>query len=93
MTLQLLNRFKQIHFDLSMDSIGGMSQYMRSAGVWTWEQMQNFVNELAEFREKNKDWLLVSLNSTYQLYNAHLIKEFFEFTRDLGDAIVNMRVP
>ena len=33
---------------------------MRSAGVWTWEQMQNFVNELAEFREKNKDWLLVS---------------------------------
>ena len=87
------NRFKQIHFDLSMDSIGGMFEYMRSAGVWTWEQMQNFVNELAEFREKNKDWLLVSLNSTYQLYNAHLIKEFFEFTRDhFGDGHVNMRV-
>ena len=54
-------RFKQIHFDLSMDSIGGMFEYMRSAGVWTWEQMQKFINELAEFRLKNKDWLLVSL--------------------------------
>ena len=87
------NRFKQIHFDLSLDSIGGMFEYMRSAGVYTWTEMQKFINELAEFRLKNKDWLLVSLNSTYQLYNAHLIKQFFEFTNDhFGNGHVNMRV-
>lgn len=91
--LATFNKFKQIHFDLSVDSIGPMFEYMRSAGVWTWEQMEEFIKELAEFREKNKDWLLVSLNSTYQLYNAHLIKEFFEYTYNmLGPEHVNMRV-
>ena len=87
------SRFKQIHFDLSLDTIGPMFEYMRSAGVYTWNEMKEFIIELGEFREQNKDWLLVSLNSTYQLYNAHLIKEFYEFTYDqLGAGHVNMRV-
>ena len=87
------NKFKQIHFDLSLDSVGPMFEYMRSAGVYTWNEMDSFIGELGEFREKNKDWLLVSLNSTYQLYNAHLIKEFFEYTYNrLGAGHVNMRV-
>ena len=41
--------------------------------------MNKLIGELAKFQQKNKDWLLVSLNSTYQLYNS-LIKEFFEYT-------------
>lgn len=91
--ISTFDKFKQIHFDLSVDSVGPMFEYMRSAGIYTWEEMHTFINELAEFREKNKDWLLVSLNSTYQLYNAHLIKEFFEYTHNmLGPEHVNMRV-
>ena len=91
--LATFNRFKQIHFDLSVDSVGPMFEYMRSAGIFTWDQMNTFIGELAEFQQKNKSWLHVSLNSTYQLYNSHLIKEFFDYTyKHLGPGHVNMRV-
>lgn len=87
------SRFKHLHFDLSVDSTGDMFEYMRSAGVFTWSQMHKFITELAEYREQNKDWLLVSLNSTFQVYNAHLIKDFHEYTyKMLGPEHVNMRV-
>ena len=70
-----------------------MFEYMRSAGIFKWDQMNKLIGELAKFQQKNKDWLLVSLNSTYQLYNSHLIKEFFEYTYNhLGPGHVNMRV-
>ena len=91
--LKKFSHFKQIHFDLSMDTPGPMFEYMRSAGVFTWEQFDKFVTELAEYRKDNEDWLLVSLNSTFQIYNATMLKELHEYTYEkLGPGHVNCRV-
>lgn len=78
--------FKQIHWDLSMDMPGPMFEYLRSAGVFTWDQMHNFVQDLSRYVKDNSDWLMVSLNSSYQLYNAHKLYEFFTYIHDMfGD--------
>jgi len=91
--LDVFNNFKQIHFDLSMDTPGPMFEYMRSAGLYSWEEIDKFVDELAEYRKQNMDWLLVSLNSSYQIYNATRLKELYEYTYDkLGENHVNHRL-
>lgn len=74
--------FKKIHWDLSVDTTGPLFDYMRSAGVYTWNQMDGFVNDLSRYIKDNSSWLLVSLNSSYQIYNAHKLDEFFEYIYD-----------
>lgn len=91
--LDVFNCYKQIHFDLSMDTPGPMFEYMRSAGIYTWPEFDKFVDELAEYRRDNMKWLLVSLNSSYQVFNATRIKELYEYTYDkLGENHVNHRL-
>jgi hypothetical protein len=85
--------FKQLHFDLSLDAIGPLFEYMRSDGVFTWEQMDSFINQLSEFKKHHSSWLNVSLNSSYQVYNAMDIENFFNYThKHFGTGAVNMRV-
>jgi len=81
--------FKQIHWDLSTDVASPMFEYMRRNGVWTWEQMHKHIQDLANYHKENEDWLMVSLNSSYQLYNATSLNEFFTYTRDMNFDINN----
>ena len=74
--LATFNRFKQLHSIQVLIVLDPMFEYMRSAGIFKWDQMNKLIGELAEFKQKNKDWLLVKLriNST-MLYNS-LLKSF-----------------
>ena len=86
--------FKQIHWDLSTDVASPMFEYMRSNGVWTWEQMHKHIQDLSDYHKENEDWLMVSLNSSYQLYNATSLNEFFIYVRDMfeGRGNINNRI-
>lgn len=86
--------FKQIHWDLSTDVASPMFEYMRSNGVWTWEQMNKHIQDLSDYHKENEDWLMVSLNSSYQLYNATSLNEFFIYVRDMfeGRGNINNRI-
>jgi len=86
--------FKQLHWDLSIDAVGPMFEYMRSAGVYTWDQMNSNIQDLSNYVKDNHHWLMVSLNSSYQVYNAHKLDEFFTYIRDMFGAYhsINSRV-
>lgn len=91
--LQSFENFKMIRLDLSMDMVGKMFEYTRSAGVFTWEQMDKFVDDAVEFRAKNWKWFSLGINSSYQIFNAAYLKDFFEYANTkLGPGQINMRV-
>ena len=80
--LQSLDRFKMINLDLSIDAVGPMFEYMRSAGLFTWSEMQNRINEICDFNFKNNSWFKFAINSSYQIYNALTLKEFYTYIRN-----------
>jgi len=86
--------FNRINWDLSMDTTGPMFEYMRSSGVYTWNQMHSFTHDLSEYVKENSNWLMVSINSSYQIFNVHKLYEFFTYVHDMfGDYTnINNRV-
>jgi sulfatase maturation enzyme AslB (radical SAM superfamily) len=80
--LQTFENFKHIHFDLSMDTPGDMFEYMRSAGVFTWQQFDQSVIQLMDFQKQNSSWMHTSINSSYQLYNARHLHSFFQYVKE-----------
>lgn len=90
--MEAFSRFKQLHFDLSMDSVGDLFEYMRSDGIFTWQQFDSFVKELKVYN-KSASWMNVSVNSSYQVYNSMDIYNFYEYVHDnFGPDSVNKRV-
>lgn len=91
--LQTFDNFKQIHFDLSLDAPGKLFEYMRSAGVFSWEEYDETVKNLVEFSSRNSSWFKFGVNSSYQVYNAADIGNFFNYLKTrLGSYEVNLRV-
>jgi sulfatase maturation enzyme AslB (radical SAM superfamily) len=91
--LQTFDNFKQLHFDMSLDAPGKLFEYMRSAGVFTWEQYDDTLTRLVEFRDQNHSWFKLGANSSYQIYNAADIGNFFDYLKlRLGSYEVNLRV-
>jgi len=77
--LQSLDRFKTINLDLSIDAVGPMFEYMRSARLFTWKEMENRIHEICKFNYANSDWMKFAINSSYQIYNALTLKDFYMY--------------
>lgn len=84
-----LSHFKRIEIDISLDAVGDRFEYMRSNGLVTWEQISKTVLDVYEFKKDNP-WLVMSLNASYQLYNADNIYDFIKFAAPISD--MNLRV-
>ena len=54
--LQKFDNLKFFELDLSLDTPGSMFEYMRSAGIFTWEQMKKLIDDLAHFKKENSSW-------------------------------------
>jgi MoaA/NifB/PqqE/SkfB family radical SAM enzyme len=87
--LSRLSHFKSIALDISIDAVGDRFEYMRSNGLFSWEQMSKVIKDVCEFRKDNT-WLDLSINASYQLYNADNIYDFIKFAAPISD--MNLRV-
>lgn len=74
--LQRCETLDNFILDLSLDAPNHMFEYMRSAGIFTWTEMEKFLDELKYFRELNSSWFKLHLNSSIQAYNFDTILEF-----------------
>ena len=74
--LQRCETLDNFILDLSLDAPNHMFEYMRSAGIFTWIEMEKFLDELKYFRELNSSWVKLHLNSSIQAYNFDTILDF-----------------
>jgi len=74
--LQQFETLKYFELDISMDAPNHMFEYMRSAGIFTWEQMENLLDELKYFQDINSSWFKMTFNASIQAYNFDTIIEF-----------------
>lgn len=81
--LQEFDRFKLLHLDVSLDVVGNMFEYMRSDKIFSWEQMNLFINKVSTFGFGNSKWFKFSCNSSYQICNSTKIKELYEYNHNL----------
>jgi len=77
--LQSLDRFKIVNLDLSIDAVGPMFEYMRSAKLFTWKEMETRIHEICKFNYANSNWMKFAINSSYQIYNALTLKDFYMY--------------
>tara|TARA_B110001454_G_C12707900_1_gene429411 strand:- start:272 stop:1561 length:1290 start_codon:yes stop_codon:yes gene_type:complete len=80
--LDKFNKLKELVIDLSIDAIGPMFEYMRSNGVFTWEQMEETCDKLTNYKEINKNWFKFQINSSYQMFNYDNVLTFLDFIVD-----------
>ena len=89
--LHLFQNLKKLKIDLSIDSTGKMFEYMRSNGVFTWEQMEKLCYDLKYFKKDNLSWFTHEVNSSYQIYNYDNILDFYDFVYRT-DGETNIRI-
>ena len=89
--LHLFKNLKKLKIDLSIDSTGKMFEYMRSNGVFTWEQMEKLCYDLKYFKKDNSSWFTHEVNSSYQIYNFDNILDFYNFVYRT-DGETNIRI-
>jgi MoaA/NifB/PqqE/SkfB family radical SAM enzyme len=76
--LSAFEKVGRIGYNLSIDAVGPLFEYMRSAGVFSWDQMEKLIQELIYYK-KNHSNIILSYNSSYQIYNSLNIKNFYEY--------------
>jgi MoaA/NifB/PqqE/SkfB family radical SAM enzyme len=74
--LQQFETLEAFELDVSVDAPNHMFEYMRSAGIFNWEDMQKLLDELKYFQKLNSSWFRMSFNSSIQAYNFDTILEF-----------------
>jgi len=89
--LQKFENLKFFELDLSIDVPNNMFEYMRSAGVFTWEQMSKLIDDLTHFKKENSSWFNMCFNASIQAYNFDTVLEFDKICRDAG-ALNNTRM-
>tara|TARA_R110000851_G_scaffold181225_2_gene328855 strand:+ start:1992 stop:3089 length:1098 start_codon:yes stop_codon:yes gene_type:complete len=89
--LQEFENLKFFELDLSIDAPNIMFEYMRSAGVYTWKQMNSLIDDLTHFKKENKSWFHMCFNSSIQAFNFDTVLEFDKLCRDAG-ALNNTRM-
>lgn len=89
--LQKFENLKFFELDLSLDAPNNMFEYMRSAGIFTWEQMSKFIDDLAHFKKENSSWFHMCFNASIQAYNFDTVLEFDKICRD-ANALNNTRM-
>jgi organic radical activating enzyme len=76
--LAVFNKVGKIRLNLSIDAVGPLFEYMRSAGVFSWDELEKLIKELFLFKKSNNNTIL-NFNSSYQIYNSLNIKNFYEY--------------
>jgi organic radical activating enzyme len=89
--LQKFENLKWFELDLSIDAPSKMFEYMRSDGLWKWEQMRSLIDDLMHFKKQNDSWFNMCYNSSIQAYNFDTVVEFNELCKEAG-ALNNTRM-
>tara|TARA_E500000331_G_scaffold319793_1_gene332781 strand:+ start:141 stop:1238 length:1098 start_codon:yes stop_codon:yes gene_type:complete len=89
--LQKFENLKFFELDLSIDAPNIMFEYMRSAGIFTWEQMSKLIDDLTYFKKQNSSWFHMCFNASIQAYNYDTVLEFDSVCRKAG-ALNNTRM-
>jgi len=76
--LSAFEKVGRIGYNLSIDAVGPLFEYARSAGVFSWEQMEKLIKDLIYFKKNNHNMIL-NYNASYQIYNSLNIKNFYEY--------------
>ena len=79
--LKVFDEYKTIGINLSIDGTGRLFEYMRSAGVFSWKEMLDNLEEIDfwQITTKKKNHRVFSVNSSFQIYNAYNTYDFFKF--------------
>jgi len=89
--LDNFNKLKELVIDISIDAVGPMFEYMRSNGVFTWDEMEATCDKLTKYKRTNKEWFNFQINSSYQIFNYDNTLEFVDFVHD-HEADSNIRL-
>lgn len=82
--LQSFETLKSFELDLSLDAPSTMFEYMRSAGVFTWAEMEKVLADLKYFAQVNSSWFNFSLNASIQAYNFDTILQLNNLAIECG---------
>jgi radical SAM protein with 4Fe4S-binding SPASM domain len=78
--LNLLEDFKYVNINLSLDATGSYFSYMRSAGIIDWPTIVQKASIIKDWCEKaRKGTYKLNINGTFQLINILDLKDFIEF--------------
>lgn len=79
--LNLLKGFKYVNINFSLDSVGPLFEYMRSAGVVTWEHIKEKLLLVKTWCDNQNDGntYKMNLNGAFQIYNSLNLYDFIEF--------------
>lgn len=76
--LDEFNKLGKLSIDISIDAYGPLFEYMRSNGVFTWDQMKETCDKLAEYKSEN-EWFGIQINASYQMFNYNNMYDFIDF--------------
>jgi len=81
--LDKLLGFKYVNINFSLDATGDLFSYMRSAGLFTFEQIDKQLDLVLAWTKKatatGYGIYKVNINGAYQIYNMLNIKDFIEY--------------
>lgn len=84
-----LHEFKEVVINVSVDATGELFSYMRSAGVFSFDDLCKNIKALKEIDMPN---LRVQINASHQIYNSLNILDFYKtFTEDIPVSDIEMR--
>jgi radical SAM protein with 4Fe4S-binding SPASM domain len=73
---QLLKKFKNVHWTVSVDGVGQEFEYVRYGGSW-----DQFVKNLQQLRQ---DFEKINFNSTWCIMTAYGVLECIDFLQEMG---------
>jgi len=87
--IEELYEFKEVCINVSVDATGSLFSYMRSAGVFDFDNLCENIKALKNLKMKN---LKIQVNGSHQLYNSLNLYDFYKtFTKDIPVDDIQMR--
>jgi len=87
--IEELYEFKEVCINVSVDATGSLFSYMRSAGVFDFDNLCENIEALKNLKMKN---LKIQVNGSHQLYNSLNLYDFYKtFTKDIPVDDIQMR--
>lgn len=81
----VFDKLDVININVSVDATGDLFSYMRSAGLFDWQQLENVITNLRDWQknEKHPHQVQLSYNASFQTYNSYNAAEFFSYFNNL----------
>lgn len=79
--LSAFDELDVININLSIDATGDLFSYMRSAGIYKWDQVETLIEDLRHWQksELHQYQRQLSYNASFQTYNSYNAVEFFNY--------------